>query len=172
MTTPRKFKIETECVKRFELFAEKVQIVKSSWIKFFIEYELDFYGSSGNDYKRNSDVAFKWLKSRKGKDVDIKILEFRETPEFFERLNEWCFQNNVPTNILVEYALTNAMDRVYGNDKELKKKEIMALHYLENSIKYRMKGPKHIIHFKEALFIEDCYIPHSFRKANKANKAK
>lgn len=148
----RKFLIDVEIQTQFTNVCDTLGLKKDAWACFFIGFEMDFLKSEPG-MPTNSKAALKYLEKLRA-NTSKKEYSIKMPQEFVDRIDWYCSRYNFTRAILVEFALTNACNRI-DLDKKLAtyRSDLLPLYLLEQSMASRLTRKQRMALVQEHLTI-------------------
>lgn len=148
----RKFLLDVKIKTQFTNLCDSLGLKKDAWACFFIEFEMEFLKSE-RGMGANTKASLKYLETlRSGSDKEEYSIKMSK--EFVNSIDWYCRLHKFTRVMLVEFALTNACNRINLDTKlSTKRSDLLPLYLLEHSLTNRLKKDERLAHVKECLVI-------------------
>lgn len=150
----RKFLLDVKIKTQFTNLCDSLSLKKDAWACFFIRFEMDFL-DNGRCWGAgtNTEAALKYLEKQRSKIVKEEYA-IKMSQEFVDKIDMTCAFHNITRVMLVEFALTNACDRIKLDTKlHGKRSDLLPLYLLEQSVSNRLMRDQRMALVKESLII-------------------
>ncbi len=148
----RKFLLDVKIKTQFTHLCDSLGLKKDAWACFFIKFEMEFLKNE-RGMGANTKAALKYLEKLR-LDTVKEEYSIKMSKEFVNSIDWYCSFHNFTRVMLVEFALTNACNRINLDTKlSTKRSDLLPLYLLEHSLTNRLQHDQRLEHVKECLVI-------------------